>query len=350
VVKGSSANKVQLSADNFLGPIESYVMLSYLDKPAYPIEWVREDSAAVRENDDRMPTAPGVYYLEVLKAPTMEGEAGQFVIDPLLTVTDEPVLVFQSGIEREAQLQNLPAQGTLRLWENRDHALIEGKDYQVDYANGAVTFLTRFYPRSVITADYRHAAPTIGPVDFYWNTANHSTLPGVVLAFGKRARTDDKVAIVVYADRQETAHAYGGQFEVSFDLDVISRDPIQMEEIADYLVMALWVEKRARFSSEGIEIKEVSMGGEAEESYDEQADLMFYNASVSLQLAADWEVHYPIPLTISRVTPTSAEADVSHDADRRTSAPSTLVPVTSDIFFATAPVIVNRNASFERIG
>lgn len=350
VVKGSSGNKAQLSADNFVGVVTSHVMLAYFDKPAFLLEWVREDTAAVRANEEQMPTRPGIYYIECTKAPTNAGEEGEFFIDPLLTVSDEPLLLATSGVESEAQLQNTPVQGTVRLWENHHHPLFEGRDFTVDYQTGLITFKTRFLPTSVISAQYRFAAASIGPVAWQWNKADWNTLPGVVLAFGKRGKVGDKQAIVVYEDRVDVANAFGGKFDVSFDLDVIATDPEQMEEIADYTVMALWGEKRAQLSTEGIEVTEVSLGGEAEESYDEQADINYYNASLSIQIQSNWEIHIPLPFTISHATTTRSSDEASVDADRRAPAQSGIVPMNQGgLFFATVPIVVGRNNFYERI-
>ncbi len=340
VVKGSSGNKVQLSADNFLGIIQSHVMLAQVDAPAFPLEWVREDLVCVNQSGG-MPTAPGVYYLEVLEAPPNAQDPGRFILDPLLTVTDEAVLLFQSGIEREAQLQQIPVQGTLRLWSDHAYLLKEGYDYVANYETGAIQIQSRFLGGQELTADYRYAAPSVGPVDFYWNTADQTTLPGVVMAFGKRAREGDKVAIVVYLDRVSVAQAYGGKFEASFDLDVISRDTIQMEEIADLVIMYLWGQKRPVLSFEGIEILDVSMGGESEELYDETGDMYFYQASMSVQLQADWEIHLPMPLTISKVTSNTPAGDTDPNAA------SGMTQVASGLFYFTHP---GRNYDFERIG
>ena len=337
VVKGASANKVALSADNFIGTIASHVMLMNVGTPAYPLEWVREDLEAFRANDGVFPLAAGVYYIEILHAPTTPQEPGQFIIDPLLTVTDEAVLRFQSGIEHEAQLQNVPSRGTLRLWLNKRTLLTEGKDYSVDYATGAIQLTVRAAPTSTLTADYRYTVPSVGPVDFYWNRSDHTTLPGVVMAFGKRAVTGDKVAVVVYEDRVEAARAFGGKFEVSFDLDVITQDPNQMEEIADLTIMYLWGERKPYLEAEGIEIVDISMGGEAEESYDETGDTYFYNASISLQLRADWEIHVPLPLVVSRVQ--MEPTDTTHGVQ----------VVASNLYYAGRPVIPTRNNDFERI-
>ena len=213
---------------------------------------------------------------------------------------------------------------------------------------GTIHLLATHVPGATIVADYRYAAPSIGPIDFNWNTADFKTLPGVVLAFGKRAKAGDKVAIVVYPDRVDTANAFGGKFEVSFDFDVIAMDPAQMEEMADYTVMALWGEKKSALEFEGIEVVDISMGGESEEAYDETADSFFYMASLSLQLRADWEIHIPLPLTLSRVTPSSAAGDKAAPAGSY--GPTTIQGVYSGLFYQTAPIAVGRNHAFERIG
>ena len=335
VLKSGSVNKVALSSDNFMGYVQSHAMLGYLGAPCHPIEWVREDLKRI-ELEGGMPLAPGVYYIEILTVPTNPQEAGTFVVDPLLTVPDEAILRFVSGIERTAQLQNTPAPGTVRLWVNGRVLLKEKVDYTLD--GGSIQFLSQFHPDDLVTAEYRYPVASVGPVPFYWNRSDVNTLPGVVLAFGKRARVGDKVAVVVYQDRVSTASAYGGKFEVSFDLDVIATDPDQMEEIADLVVMHLWGEKKARLEFEGIEITDISMGGESEDTYDETADLYFYTASISLQLRADWEIHVPLPLTISKATTevSAISAGLQMEVGR--------------LFYATSPVNVGRNNDYERIG
>lgn len=344
VIKGSSANKVALSGDNYVGVIESHVMLAYVGQAVYPLEWVREDLVAVKKNGNRMPSPPGVYYIEILTAPKLPGEVGTFAMDPLYTVTDEPVLIFMSGVERQAQLQQVPVQKTVRLWENRNYLLIEGTDYRIDYDTGALEILGTFGKGSTLTADYRYAGTSLGPIEFAWNSADMTTIPGVVLAFGKRAEAGQKVAVVVYGDRVDAAKAYGGKFEVSFDLDVISRDAVQMEEIVDLVLMYLWAQKKSVLEFEGIEIIDVSIGGEAEEVVDETGDNLSYQASVSVQLRADWELHVPMPLTISKVTP------VTRQGETDPSVPSGIQAVANEIFFASQAIFAGRNDDYERIG
>lgn len=349
VVKGSTSNKVQLAGDNFLGFIESYVMLTYVDGPAHMLEWVREDTATIRANNGKMPTAPGVYYFECLKAPENAGDFGEFAIDPLLTVTDETVLIAVSGLEQEARLQHVPAPRSVRLWENHNQPLLVDRDYTLD-PGGNIQFLTRFYPGGIITADYRYPIASIGPKKFMWNRADAETIPGVVLAFGKRAREGDKFAVVITSDRVDVAQAYGGKFEASFDLDVIAQDPTQLEEITDFAFMSLWGEKKAALEYEGIEILDVTMGGESEEPVNDTSDEYQYMANLSVQLRADWEIHVPLPLTFSRVSLASREVEQEVDPKTRASGPGGLQQTAKgNLFYATAPTIPGRNHAFERI-
>jgi hypothetical protein len=92
------------------------------------------------------------------------------------------------------------------------------------------------------------------------------------------------------------------------------------------------------------------MGGEAEEQYDETGDLMFYTASMTVQLMADWEVHVPIPFTISKATPATASADAAMTVQEMIQAGSGLQQASDNLFFLTHPVIAGRNNDYERIG
>jgi hypothetical protein len=96
---------------------------------------------------------------------------------------------------------------------------------------------------------------------------------------------------------------YGGRWDISLDFDVVARDVYAQQEISDLTVMFLWGIARSRLSSEGIEIAQVNMGGESEEAYDENGDDYYYNASISVQLQADWSIHVPLAATIRRALP-----------------------------------------------
>lgn len=334
VLKGVSANKLALAANNFIGTVESHVMLSYIGAPTFPIEWVREDSHCLKVHNGIMPTPPGIYYIEILSAPEDAQSEGEYIIDPLITVSDEEVMRFTSGVETEGQLQHIPIEKTLRLYENQGRYLLkEGIDYTIEWETGAIKFVSSANPGAVVTADYRYEVPSIGPIKFQWNKADFSTLPGVVLAFGKRGKKGDKVAVVVYEDRVSTADAYGGKFEQTLDFDVIAADPIQAGEIADLMWMYLYGYRRPGLSTDGIEVTDVSLGGEAEEVKDETSEDFTYMVSVSVQLQSDWEFHLPLPLAITKVTQIAIPEILG----------------SRSLVMATNPVLIHRNNDFERI-
>jgi hypothetical protein len=222
VVKGSSANKVALSADNFMGTIQSHVMLAYIGQAQFPIEWVREDLKTVAANKG-MPTPPGVYLLEVLAAPTVPGEAGYYALDPLYTVLEEVLPVFQSGIEQEAQLQNLPLRNTLRLWVGNNFLLKEGLDYAVNYETGSIQMLTPFPSGATLSADYRWAGASLGP----WRSIGipQTSRPCLALCWlsASERKRDRRWRSWSMKTASTAAQAFGGKFEVSFDFDVIAR-------------------------------------------------------------------------------------------------------------------------------
>jgi len=113
---------------------------------------------------------------------------------------------------------------------------------------------------------------------------------------------------------------------------VLARDAVQIEEIADLVTMYLWAEKRPVLGWEGIEIIDVSMGGESEEPIDETGQEFQYATSMSVQLQADWEIHIPLALTISNVEPLPSQV------------------ISPDLFYKTFPIVAGRNPDFERIG
>ena len=51
--------------------------------------------------------------------------------------------------------------------------------------------------------------------------------------------------------------------------------------------MFLWATLRPSLIDEGIDLMEISMGGESEEVYDENADDYFYNSSISMTVQTE---------------------------------------------------------------
>ena len=298
IIKTSGATRVDLQAENFVGTVVSYAYLTKVNgSDGLALEWIREDGRAIASNGGRFPSPPGVYYLDLV-------EDNQFYVDPLLDIRNEQVTMV-SGTE--AQLQNRHLKGTLRLYESPSNwKMHEGVNYTVT-DSGAITLTEPLKQGRSLIADYRFPAESVGPFPIRENYANTTAIPGVVLAFGRRNKKGDKLAVVVQETRQPSALEYGGRWEISLDIDVMSRDVYSQQEIADQSVIYLWGIARNRLSTEGLEIMDVTLGGETEEVYDETGDDYFYNCSISMTVQTEWSVHVPLQATVRSASPLTQE-------------------------------------------
>lgn len=302
ILKTSSANQVQLSADNFQGTVHSFAHLAKVENyPGLAIEWIREDARAIQDinGEPYFPSQPGIYYIDL---PT----ANEFYVDPLLDVYDEQMM----GMDAVTyQAQNAWLDGTLRVYEMPGNLeMYEDTNYTVERdaegnPTGTIILDHSLPPNTWLSADYRYPGTSTGPHPIYENHADHMAIPGVVLAFGRRIEAGDRLAVVIHRVRQPTALEYGGRWDISLDFDIQAMDPYAQQEIADQTVMYLWGILRNRLSTEGIEITEVSMGGESEEIYDENGDDYYYGASFSVSVQTDWAIQVPLSAVIRRVEP-----------------------------------------------
>jgi hypothetical protein len=299
VIKNSSGNQAQLAADNFQGHVHSYILLAHVDGyPNLSIEWVVEDTQAIRNNGGLFPSPPGIYYIDFcddLGNPTDQA----FFVDPLLNVQDETVLKVN---DTQYQLQHSFLEGTLRLYRMPGNIqLYEGPNFSSDSSTGEIVLVEPLEEGEFLSADYRTPGETTGPWPVTEDTGLVDPIPGVVLGFGRRISKGDRLAVVVQENRSLSALEYGGRWDLSLDFDIISRDPTSQREILDQTAMFLWNAARPRLSSQGVEILSVNLGGETEEVYDENGDDWFYNASFSLQLQTDWSVHVPLGICIRNI-------------------------------------------------
>jgi len=299
VVKTGSANRVDLSPDNYIGVVRSYVYLTRVaGYNGIAIEWVREDERAIADNRGRFPSEPGVYYIELT-------ENNEFYVDPMLDVRSEAV-VMTSPTEGQLQHPNIP--NTLLLYEMpAGYQLVEGVNYTADPATGSITLNRALTNGQYLSADYRYQGQTSGPWTIYENRANNQAIPGCVLAFGRRNKKGDRMAVVVQPVRDSAALEYGGRWDLTVEINVIARDVYAQQEIADQSVIYLWGIARSRLSSEGLEMTDCSMGGESEEVYDETGDDYFYNSSISLTLQTEWKVYVPLVATLRQAIPLTQE-------------------------------------------
>lgn len=358
ILKASSANHVQLSADNFQGTVRSYVQLAkYQDKPGLSVEWVREDAVAIRSNGGVFPSPPGIYYVEIVEAdpspPYNAEKTFNFMVDPLLEVQDE---VATKVDDFTWSVGNPYLEGTTRVYEMPGSIpYVRGVNYEEDAATGRLTVTTPVPPSAYLMVSYRYPGTTTGPWRIVENFAHKNAIPGVVLAFGRRVEAGDILAVVVHDRRQPTALEYGGKWDISLDFDIAARDVYAQQEIADATVMYLWGVARNRLSTEGIEITAVSMGGESEEIADDTGDDYFYNASFSVQTQTDWSIHVPLTATIRRVVPlTSAQvAEIAGMTDDELieSNVSSNIQVLEDLGLRSFddPFFAGRTSTFETI-
>lgn len=297
IVKTQGGNRVDLSADNYVGIVESYCLLTRVkNKPGISVEWVREDSVAIQKNGGRFPSPPGFYYIQIDK----EAEQLVFYVDPLISVTREAV-----AMPNEAQgvLAHLPVPGSLRLYElPSGFRLVEGVNYTLG-EQGTITFLTPITGGRTVTADYMYPIESRGPFPIREMYANNIAIPGVVLAFGRRVEAGDQFAIMVHDIRRPAYLEYAGKWEISLDCDVMSRDVYAQQEIVDESVLYLHAVLRPRLSHMGIEITDISLGGESEEIYDENGDDYFYNATFSITAQTEWSIHVPIDGWLRTLSP-----------------------------------------------
>jgi hypothetical protein len=306
IINGTSADRVRLSADNYIGRLSSFVQLAKVgNSPSTTIEWVRENQNYLEEISPKrniFPSEPGVYFVEVTELPNQaENIPGQFMIDPMLTIVNEPLITFQTSADFEAQLTHIDIYpNSVTLWIDQRRSLVENVDFVVDYETGFIQFLRATPTGHMIFADYRYKTPKIGPFPFNLEEFNVTAIPGAVLAFGDRAEKCDKQAVVIASERVETAEIFGGKFEVNFELLIFSRDSEDRNKMSDFVITS-FLEIQNILGLEGIELIDISPGGESEEVYNEAADINYYDTPVSLTLRVDWETHVPLPINIGRL-------------------------------------------------
>jgi hypothetical protein len=305
IVNGTSADRVRLSADNYMGRLSSFCMLVPADgAPCTTVEWVRENFNILEQvSPDRsvFPSAPGVYLFEVKSVPDdARNIPGYITVSPILTVIGEPLITFGDTGDLDAQLSrsNIYPR-SVRLWMDNRIALIPDVDFSVNYETGAIRFLKEVPPGEFVHADYRYAEPQSAPFAFKSEQFDISMIPGAVLAFGDRSQECDKFSVVVTDERTDVADVYGGKFEVNFDLIAFSKDSEDREKLSDYIVMKI-LERQNALGFEGIELMDVSPGGENEDVFNPETDEYFYESSIALSLRVDWSIFVPLPVVLWR--------------------------------------------------
>ena len=235
-------------------------------------------------------------------------EDEEFFVDPLYDVYREQVMMTSAT---DGTLLHAPLEGTLRLFEMpAAYQLYEGENYTVERdqdgkPTGNVTIFQALTGGRWLQADYRYPGQTTGPHVLYPGRADNQVVPGCVIAFGRRNGKGDRCAVVVQDMRRPAALEYGGKWDLTFDIDVVSRDVYAQQEIADQTVVYIWGVLRPYLSTEGLELTDLSLGGESEEVYDDNGDDYFYNSSFSMTISTDWSIHVPLGIFLRQASPMS---------------------------------------------
>ena len=357
IVNNTTADMVRLAADNYVGQLKSFVMLAPVKNyHGTSLEWVHENFTILEGiSPDRsvFPISPGVYIVKVVTLPNdARNIPGQFTVDPITTVLNEPLIFFTSSIDQYARLSYPNVyQGSVRLSLNNKRALIPGVDYSVNYLaednTTEITFLQPTPAGDSVYANYRYSLPQQGPYQFYRDWADTASIPGAVLAFGDRTQLNDEMAVVVTGTRTEVAEVYGGKFEVTFSLVVFARDSLERERMSDYVVAKV-LERQNILGFEGLELLNISPGGESEEVYNAEIDEYYYQSEVTLSMRVDWETWIPIPMVIDRVDLTS-EAQANKLGFLNNNITYDLLQVATELGVTGFPVKIGKKLTYERL-
>lgn len=292
VVRTGGASNVVLSVDNFLGTLEGYVSLaSFPNKPFGSIEWVREDPYGVRE--------PGVYHITVSEGvgPDPTVTEYDFYLQKYLRVVEDPVTF---STPTKIMLSGTPIEGSLRIIEYPSGRYLDATEYSLEGAEITLTEVpSKAFRYKVL---YTEISTQSGPYRVRPSTAYREIIPGVVLAIGRRLRAGDEMAVLVSETREEVAHEFGGRWDVSVEMDLIARDVHSQADISDQTAVWIWSSLRPRLANLGIELSDVSLGGESEEAYDDNGDDYFYTANISFSLQTDWFLHMPLVVPINSIS------------------------------------------------
>lgn len=314
IINSTSAERVRLSADNYIGRQKSFVVMSpYRNSKGTSIEFVNENMPAleaINPNRNVFPTPPGFFVISIDSLPNDgTGEPGYFTLKQYLSAEDPSLLTFNDSRDFIAYLshQNIYP-GSVQIYFDDRIRLIPDVDYTVDYGTSEIRFLKDTPTGYTVSAKYRHGYGEDRKLEFHRNAYQTEIVPGVVLAFGDRATIGDQVSIRINESRVETADVYGGKFEVNLELLTYSKDASDREQLVDYVTTSILGRQMALIDS-GIELMEVSPGSDAEETFNPETDEYYYEQSISVQLRVDWMIMIPLMLDNVDIEMTSAEMD-----------------------------------------
>ena len=289
VVKTSGASNVQLSAQNYVGEVQGYCLVAQTARSnkASSIEWVKEHPLPSRVADD------GVYILDITETEPNARTYNVNMVQYKKRKETAPVFISPTTIE----LLGTPVENTVKIIEYPSR--MDFKDYTI---NGTTITLDEALPKGIsIEIYYTEYITDFEPYEVRPDYTYSELIPGVLIHFGRNLNDGDQQAVVVYDERKPVYKEYGGRFDVSVDIDIIARDVHSQADISDHMVVWTWGVLRERLANWGLNMNDVSYGGESEEAYDENGDDYFYNASMGFTIQTEWCIHVPIIETFKTI-------------------------------------------------
>ena len=237
---------------------------------------------------------PGLYYVDLT-------EDNEFFVDSVYIIDNEVLSEKTTGLETVINLANKnlvdKSDEILLGYETEPSlsVLVRGTDYTIDNINGIITFQHPIEPGFQMVIDYRYRpfSGPAGPFTFDQYQENHEVIPGAVLCIGKRAQKGDRQVVVVSEFREDQAAIYGGHWEMTLSLGVISKDPRQMEEMTDQIINWLWGIRKNLMEFEGITLNRVEPSGESEETFNETTGDLYYESTVDINIMTEWQRFLP---------------------------------------------------------
>lgn len=238
---------------------------------------------------------PGIFFIDFIAN-------NQFTVSPYYIIENEVVINKITGTETSVSLNN---QNIKDESENlivgyseergRLYSLVRNDDYTINYTTGDINFLVPLEKNYTLYADYLYVPSSYntGPYTFKNYQEIHSAIPGVVISIGRRAQEGDQQIIIVSQFREQQARIFGGHWDMSLDMAVIAKDPLQMEEMSDRLVEYLWGERKNILENEGITLNSVEPSGESEEVHIDITGDLYYESSVSINVMTEWQLFDP---------------------------------------------------------
>lgn len=259
----------------------------------------------------RVIDVPGIYVVDY-------SADNQFIVTPIYIIDKELLIENTTGLEAGINLAHggVDANTDTVYLQSKNGGppidLIRNTDYTINYSTGAISFLNPLPVGRILYADYRYQTGNArGPYTFRPYQEIHEAIPGAVMCIGRRAQKDDRQIVILSKNREPQAKIYGGHWTMSLSLAVVSKDTLQMEEMADHLVNELWIRKKNRLEYEGITLETVEPTGETEETYIDTTGDLYYESSVDVTVMTEWQEFVPYFFSIKRILVNAEPLDIT---------------------------------------